>query len=177
MCDIMLAGWVNSRTREDQISTKPGSDDVKGLQTHGWFCVNWTKKGVSKSFGSSVVLDEVEPRSTKQKLAIIGPFQIGKSTILMGYCWITSTECWKAGTRRQGLIEDAPDPDRCRCFSKQFYLTLTVEENVAAFTLSAPTCRDRCTRSGKCQIRDAGLGVGDATCWIAPGGMRKRVLC
>ena len=71
-------------------------------------------KGVSKSFGSNVVLDEVDLTIYPgEALAIIGPSGTGKSTILRiiaGLLAPDAGEVYVQGQRRQGLIEDAPDP-------------------------------------------------------------------
>lgn len=93
-------------------------------------------KSVSKSFGSNVVLDQVDLTIYKgEALAIIGPSGTGKSTILRliaGLLAPDSGEIYVRGQRRQGLIEDAADPIGIGMVFQQAALfdSLTVEENI-----------------------------------------------
>lgn len=93
-------------------------------------------KGVSKSFGSTVVLDNVDLTIYRgEALAIIGPSGTGKSTILRiiaGLLAPDSGEIYVKGQKRQGLIEDAEDPIGIGMVFQQAALfdSLTVEENV-----------------------------------------------
>ena len=93
-------------------------------------------KGVSKTFDDSVVLDKVDLTIHQgEALAIIGPSGTGKSTILRiiaGLLAADDGEIYVQGQRREGLIEDAPDPIGIGMVFQQAALfdSLTVEENV-----------------------------------------------
>lgn len=93
-------------------------------------------KGVSKSFGSNKVLDNVDLTIDRgDALGIIGPSGTGKSTILRVIAGLLSPdegEIYIQGERREGLIEDARDPVGIGMVFQQAALfdSLTVEENV-----------------------------------------------
>lgn len=140
-------------------------------------------RGISKKFGSSVVLDNIDLKIYKgEALAIIGPSGTGKSTILRiiaGLLAADAGEIYVQGKRRQGLIEDASDPIGIGMVFQQAALfdSLTVEENVG-FTLFQRSSLK------KSQIRNivhqnlemVGLGrVGKLYPAELSGGMRKRV--
>lgn len=140
-------------------------------------------KSVSKSFGSNVVLDQVDLTIYKgEALAIIGPSGTGKSTILRliaGLLAPDSGEIYVRGQLRQGLIEDAADPIGIGMVFQQAALfdSLTVEENIG-FSLYQHSNLERS------RIRDlvnhrlemVGLpGIGDRYPSELSGGMRKRV--
>lgn len=140
-------------------------------------------KGVSKSFGSNVILDEVELTLHRgEALALIGPSGTGKSTILRliaGLLAPDAGEIYVQGKLRQGLIEDAPDPIVIGMVFQQAALfdSLTVEENVG-FSLyqhsKLPRSRIRDLVHHKLEM--VGLGeAGDRYPAELSGGMRKRV--
>ena len=140
-------------------------------------------KGVSKSFGSNVILDKVDLTLYQgEALAIIGPSGTGKSTILRisaGLLAPDAGEVYVQGQRRQGLIEDAPDPIGIGMVFQQAALfdSLTVEENVG-FSLyqrsNLPRARIQDLVNHKLEM--VGLaGVGSRYPAELSGGMRKRV--
>lgn len=140
-------------------------------------------KGVSKSFGSSVVLDEVDLTIYRgEALAMIGPSGTGKSTILRviaGLLAPDAGEVYVEGQRREGLIEDAPDPIGIGMVFQQAALfdSLTVEENVG-FSLyqHSKLPRSRIRDLVNHRLEMVGLtGVGDRYPAELSGGMRKRV--
>src|SRR3712207_6326856 len=93
-------------------------------------------KGVCKSFGSNIILDNVDLTIYRgEALAIIGPSGTGKSTILRviaGLTPVDAGEIYVQGQRRVGLIEDAEDPVGIGMVFQQAALfdSLTVAENV-----------------------------------------------
>jgi len=140
-------------------------------------------RGVSKSFGENVILNEVDIKLYQgEALAIIGPSGTGKSTILRiiaGLLQPDAGEIYVQGQRRQGLIEDAADPILIGMVFQQAALfdSLTVEENVG-FSLYQ---KSRLARS---RIRDLVhqrlemVGLADTSARYPAelsGGMRKRV--
>lgn len=140
-------------------------------------------KGVSKTFGSNLVLDHVDLVIYKgEALAIIGPSGTGKSTILRliaGLLAPDSGEIYVQGKLREGLIEDAPDPVGIGMVFQQAALfdSLTVEENVG-FSLyqhsNLPRSRIRDLVNHRLDM--VGLpGIGDRYPSELSGGMRKRV--
>jgi phospholipid/cholesterol/gamma-HCH transport system ATP-binding protein len=140
-------------------------------------------KGVSKSFGSNVVLDRVDLTIHKgEALAIIGPSGTGKSTILRliaGLLVPDSGQIYIQGQLRQGLIEDAPDPIGIGMVFQQAALfdSLTVEENVG-FSLyqHSKLPRSRIRELVEHRLEMVGLpGVSDRYPAELSGGMRKRV--
>lgn len=140
-------------------------------------------KGVSKFFGSSVILDEVDLRLYRgEAVAIIGPSGTGKSTILRliaGLLAPDAGEVYVEGERRQGLIEDAPDPIGIGMVFQQAALfdSLTVEENVGFLLYQhskLPRSRIRELVNHKLEM----VGLAEATDRYPAelsGGMRKRV--
>ena len=93
-------------------------------------------KGISKKFGESVILDNVDLKLYRgEALAIIGPSGTGKSTILRimaGLLAPDAGEIYIEGHLRSGLIEDGTDPIGIGMVFQQAALfdSLTVEENV-----------------------------------------------
>ena len=140
-------------------------------------------KGVSKSFGSNVVLDEVDLTIYPgEALAIIGPSGTGKSTILRiiaGLLAPDAGEVYVQGQRRQGLIEDAPDPIAIGMVFQQAALfdSLTIEENVGFLLYQhSKLSRSRIREIVNHRLEMVGLaGVGDRYPAELSGGMRKRV--
>ncbi|HBY80643.1 MAG TPA: ABC transporter ATP-binding protein, partial [Cyanobacteria bacterium UBA11148] len=96
-------------------------------------------KGVSKSFGGNIILDNVDLTIHRgEALGIIGPSGTGKSTILRiiaGLLPADAGEIYVQGQRREGLIEDAEDPIGIGMVFQQAALfdSLTVAENVGFF--------------------------------------------
>lgn len=139
--------------------------------------------GVSKSFGSNVVLDEIDLTIYPgEALAIIGPSGTGKSTILRiiaGLLAPDAGEVYVQGQRRQGLIEDAPDPIAIGMVFQQAALfdSLTIEENVGFLLYQhSKLSRSRIQEIVNHRLEMVGLaGVGDRYPAELSGGMRKRV--
>lgn len=140
-------------------------------------------KGVSKSFGGNIVLDNVDLTIHKgEALAVIGPSGTGKSTILRIIAGLEapdSGEIYVQGQQRKGLIEDAPDPIGIGMVFQQAALfdSLTVEENVG-FVLyqHSRLQRKRIRELVNQKLEMVGLsGIGDRYPDQLSGGMRKRV--
>jgi phospholipid/cholesterol/gamma-HCH transport system ATP-binding protein len=140
-------------------------------------------KGVSKSFGSKVVLDNVDLKIYKgEALVIIGPSGTGKSTILRliaGLLAPDTGEIYIQGQKRLGLIEDAPDPIFIGMVFQQAALfdSLTVEENVGFMLFERSRLSRRKIKELVTQkLQMVGLsGVSDRYPAELSGGMRKRV--
>jgi phospholipid/cholesterol/gamma-HCH transport system ATP-binding protein len=140
-------------------------------------------RGVSKSFGNSVILDKVDLRLYRgESLAIIGPSGTGKSTILRiiaGLLAPDEGEIYVMGQRREGLVEDAKDPIGIGMVFQQAALfdSLTVYENVGFSLyqhskLSSQQIQELVDR----KLEMVGLpGIGDRYPAQLSGGMRKRV--
>jgi len=140
-------------------------------------------KGISKSFGSSVILDQVNLTIYQgDALAIIGPSGTGKSTILRiiaGLLAPDAGEIYVQGKRRQGLIEDAEDPINIGMVFQQAALfdSLTVEENVGFLLFEHSKLGYRRIRElVEEKLEMVGLGgMSDRYPSQLSGGMRKRV--
>lgn len=140
-------------------------------------------KGISKSFGPSVILDKVDLTIYRgEALAIIGPSGTGKSTILRiiaGLLAPDEGEVYVAGKLRKGLIEDAEDPIGIGMVFQQAALfdSLTVEENVGFLLYQhSKLSRSRIRQLVNEKLEMVGLpGVGDRYPAQLSGGMRKRV--
>lgn len=140
-------------------------------------------KGVSKRFGSNLVLDNLDLTVYKgEGLGIIGPSGTGKSTILRimaGLLLPDSGEVYIQGKKREGLLEESADPIAIGMVFQQAALfdSLTVDENVGFLlyehsNLPRSRIRDLVNHS----LEMVGLGkIGDRFPAELSGGMRKRV--
>lgn len=140
-------------------------------------------KGISKKFGESVILDNVDLKMYRgEALAIIGPSGTGKSTILRiiaGLLAPDAGEIYIEGRLRSGLIEDGNDPIGIGMVFQQAALfdSLTVEENVG-FSLfqHSKLKKSRIRELVKQKLEMVGLGeAGSRYPAELSGGMRKRV--
>ncbi|NJO72948.1 MAG: ABC transporter ATP-binding protein [Leptolyngbyaceae cyanobacterium RM1_406_9] len=140
-------------------------------------------KGVSKSFGNNVVLDQVDLTIYRgEALAVIGPSGTGKSTILRiiaGLLAPDSGEVFVQGQRREGLVDDAQDPIGIGMVFQQAALfdSLTVDENVGFLLYQHSRLPARHIRELVNQkLEMVGLpGIGNRYPAELSGGMRKRV--
>jgi phospholipid/cholesterol/gamma-HCH transport system ATP-binding protein len=140
-------------------------------------------KGVSKSFGGNVILDQVDLKIYPgEALAVIGPSGTGKSTILRiiaGLLVADAGEIYVQGQRRLGLIEDARDPIGIGMVFQQAALfdSLTVEENVGFLLYQHSRLSHKRIRELVNQrLEMVGLSrIGDRYPAELSGGMRKRV--
>lgn len=140
-------------------------------------------KGVSKSFGSNVVLDDVDLTIYQgEALGIIGPSGTGKSTILRviaGLLEPDAGEIYVHGQRRQGLVEDHKEAIGISLVFQNSALfdSLTVDENVG-FVLyqHSRLPRKRIRQLVEEKLELVGLpGIADLHPAELSGGMRKRV--
>ncbi|MDB9314392.1 ABC transporter ATP-binding protein [Spirulina sp. CS-785/01] len=140
-------------------------------------------KQISKSFGNSIVLDQVDLKVyCGEALVIIGPSGTGKSTILRiiaGLLAPDSGEVYVKGEKRDGLLEDTDDPLPISMVFQQAALfdSLSVAENVG-FTLFQHSNLDHKTihRLVEEKLALVGLeGIADYYPAQLSGGMRKRV--
>ncbi|MCC5605233.1 ATP-binding cassette domain-containing protein [Nostoc sp. CHAB 5834] len=140
-------------------------------------------KGVSKSFGSHKVLDNVDLTIYRgEALGIIGPSGTGKSTILRvmaGLLTVDEGEIYVQGVRRDGLIEDGGQQVGIGMVFQQAALfdSLTVEENVGFLLYqNSKLPRSRIQDLVKEKLEMVGLSaIGHLYPAELSGGMRKRV--
>jgi phospholipid/cholesterol/gamma-HCH transport system ATP-binding protein len=140
-------------------------------------------KGVSKSFGSNIVLDEVDLTIYGgEALGIIGPSGTGKSTILRiiaGLLAPDAGEIYIQGRLRQGLIDDSEDPIGIGMVFQQAALfdSLTVDENVGFLLYQHSKLTPKRVRElVEARLEMVGLsGISDRYPSELSGGMRKRV--
>jgi phospholipid/cholesterol/gamma-HCH transport system ATP-binding protein len=140
-------------------------------------------KGVSKSFGSHKVLDNVDLTIyRKEALGIIGPSGTGKSTILRVIAGLLAPdegEIYVQGVPREGLMEDGNQQIGIGMVFQQAALfdSLTVEENVGFLLYQNSTLsRSRIRDLVKQNLEMVGLpGIGNLYPAELSGGMRKRV--
>ncbi|MBE8987746.1 MULTISPECIES: ABC transporter ATP-binding protein [Nostoc] len=140
-------------------------------------------KGVSKSFGSHKVLDNVDLTVYRgEALGIIGPSGTGKSTILRVMAGLLAPdegEIYVQGVRRDGLIEDGGQPVGIGMVFQQAALfdSLTVEENVGFLLYqNSKLSRSRIRDLVKEKLEMVGLpSISHLYPAELSGGMRKRV--
>ncbi|MFN6461672.1 MAG: ABC transporter ATP-binding protein [Nostoc sp. DedVER02] len=140
-------------------------------------------KGVSKSFGSHKVLDNVDLTIYRgEALGIIGPSGTGKSTILRVIAGLLTTdegEIYVQGVRRDGLIEDGGQQVGIGMVFQQAALfdSLTVEENVGFLLYqNSKLSRSRIRDLVHEKLEMVGLpSISDLYPAELSGGMRKRV--
>ncbi|NJM95990.1 MAG: ABC transporter ATP-binding protein [Phormidesmis sp. RL_2_1] len=140
-------------------------------------------KGISKRFGTHPVLENIDlTLYPEEAMAIIGPSGTGKSTILRiiaGLLAPDAGEIWVAGQKRQGLIEDAPDPLGVGMVFQQpaLFDSLTVAENVGFSLYQHSRLSQREIKSLVLEALNM-VGLPDISAQYPAelsGGMRKRV--
>jgi phospholipid/cholesterol/gamma-HCH transport system ATP-binding protein len=140
-------------------------------------------RGVSKSFGSSVVLDQIDLSIYPgEAVAIIGPSGSGKSTILRliaGLLVPDVGEIYIKSKLREGSVEDGANPIGISLVFQQAALfdSLSVDENVGfALYQHSQLPRQRIQQLVQEKLAMVGLGdVSDRYPAELSGGMRKRV--
>ncbi|NEP43152.1 MAG: ABC transporter ATP-binding protein [Okeania sp. SIO2H7] len=140
-------------------------------------------KGVSKSFGKNVVLDEADLTVYRgEALAIIGPSGTGKSTVLRiiaGLLAPDAGEVYIEGQRRVGWGDDVADPVTIGMVFQQSALfdSLTVDENVGFLLYQhSKLPRNKIRELVEQKLEMVGLpNICDRYPAELSGGMRKRV--
>lgn len=140
-------------------------------------------KGVSKSFGKNVVLDEADLTIYRgDALAIIGPSGTGKSTILRiiaGLLPPDSGEVYIEGQRRVGWGDDVADPITIGMVFQNAALfdSLTVDENIGFLLYQhSKLPREKIRELVEQKLEMVGLSnISDRYPAELSGGMRKRV--
>jgi phospholipid/cholesterol/gamma-HCH transport system ATP-binding protein len=140
-------------------------------------------KGVSKTFGTQKVLDQVDlVIYPGEAIAIIGPSGTGKSTVLRiiaGLLAPDEGEIFVQGELRQGLVEDHLTSSGIGMVFQQAALfdSLTVEENVGFLLYQHSTLsRVEIKKLVEQCLKTVGLpNIGDRYPAELSGGMRKRV--
>lgn len=140
-------------------------------------------KGISKSFGSKIILDKVDLTIYRgEALVVIGPSGTGKSTILRiiaGLLRHDEGEVYVQGQLRSGLIEDANDPIGIGMVFQQAALfdSLTVGENVGFLLYQhSKLAHKRIAELVNHSLETVGMaGSSDLYPSELSGGMRKRV--
>jgi len=140
-------------------------------------------RGVSKAFGNTVVLDQVDLTIYPgDAVAVIGPSGTGKSTVLRliaGLLEPDSGDIYLKGQRREGLTDEGRDSVGVGMVFQQAALfdSLTVDENVGFLLyqhskLPAKAIHELVNRN----LEMVGLsGIGDRYPAQLSGGMRQRV--
>ncbi|MEO0949539.1 MAG: ATP-binding cassette domain-containing protein, partial [Cyanobacteria bacterium J06641_5] len=141
-------------------------------------------RGVSKRFGSRVILDAVDlTLYAGEALVIIGPSGTGKSTILRiiaGLLAPDAGEVYVRGEKRHGLVDEHEDPIAISMVFQQAALfdSLTVAENVGFNLYQHSQLGPQEIRkivNEKLEMVGLGNDVGDLYPAALSGGMRKRV--
>lgn len=140
-------------------------------------------KGVSKTFGDQVILDQIDLTIYRgEALVIIGPSGTGKSTILRliaGLLPIDAGEIYAKGKLRKGLIDESNKPMRIALVFQQAALfdSLNVDENVGFFLYEhSKLPRQKVRQLVEAKLATVGLqGMANRYPSQLSGGMRKRV--
>ena len=140
-------------------------------------------KGISKKFGQTTILDEIDLRIYEgEALVIIGPSGTGKSTILRiiaGLIAADSGEIYIQGKKREGLIEDHQDSMKISMVFQQSALfdSLSVDENVGFYLYqNSKLPRKKIRKLVEERLEMVGLpGTADLSPAQLSGGMKKRV--
>jgi phospholipid/cholesterol/gamma-HCH transport system ATP-binding protein len=163
------------------ITSRP--EDMLSLNPHSMAEPLVEFRGVSKRFGSNLILDAVDLAIYPgEAVAIIGPSGTGKSTslrIIAGLTAPDSGEVYVRGQLRKGLAEDQKEALGIGMVFQQAALfdSLTVEENIGFLLYQHSRLSRRKIRELVQQrLEMVGLPpIGDRYPAELSGGMRKRV--